>query len=109
MTGVFNGLAGALNIVFGAPVTITTAAGAVSTVHAVFREEPVEIISGDGRPQVVAQPTLRVQRNQVPAIAVKYLVQPSVAAGRRFKVLRIMQSASPATDAFIYCVLEEVL
>ena len=107
--GLFDGLASALNTVFGAPVTINFAAGGTSTLQGVFRENPVDVTMADGRPQVVEVPTLRLRKDQAPILVEGDRIWPSVAAGRAFLVLRKASSGSPATDALITYELEEVL
>ena len=105
---VFDGLAGALNSVFGAPVTITRAGQSAVAVQAVFREVPVEQEAADGRPFVTISPTLQVQKNAIAALAKGDLIAPSTTAGRTFKVLQKYPNASPAVDALVTYLLEEV-
>lgn len=105
---VFDGLAGVLNGVFGAPVTITRSGVAPATVQAVFRDVPVEQEAADGRPFVTITPTLRVTKNAIAALAVGDLVAPSTTGARTFKVLQTYPDASPAVDAFVTYLLEEV-
>ena len=107
MASIFDGLAGALNAVFGAPVTITRRGEAAVTLQAVFRELPVEQDGADGRPFVTITPTLRVQKDAIAALVRGDLVAPSTASGRSFVVLQPYFGASPASDAFLTYVLEE--
>lgn len=108
MASVFDGLAGALNAVFGAPVTITRRGESGVTLQAVFREVPVEQEAADGRDFVTITPTLRVQKGAIAVLARGDLVAPSTTSGRTFTVLQPYFGASPAADAFVTYVLEEV-
>lgn len=111
MTSVFDGMAGVLNGVFGAPVVYQPAYGPAQTVQAVFRAEPIEVAGSDGHAVLIVAPTLRVQRNILPDIGRGDHVVPSVASarGKTFKVINMIPTASPAGDAFWVCELEEVL
>ena len=104
MTSVFDGMAGVLNQVFGAPVTIIDRAGVSSAIQAVFREVPLDMSTADGRSVLDIMPTLRVLRSDVPRLAKGYQVR--VADGRKFKVLRAVQTISPASDAFVLYEME---
>lgn len=107
MTSVFDGMAGALNTVFGAPVTIMRAGQVAVTLQAVFREMPIEQEAADGRPFVTITPTVRVPRDAIAGLAAGDRVSPSTTPGRIFTVLQSYPGASPATDAFVTYVLEE--
>lgn len=111
MTSIFDGMAGVLNGVFGAPVVYNPKVGAEQTVQAVFRAEPIEVAGTDGHAVVIMAPTLRVQRNLLPDIGRGDLVTPSVASaqGKTFRVLNRLATASPSPDGFLVCELEEVL
>lgn len=108
MTGIFDGMAGVLNTVFGAPVTITPQGSAPATLAGVFRELPIEQETGDGRMIVTVTPTLRVPKDVIAQLAVGDLVAPSLTPGRTFTVLQWVPSPSAAADAFITYLLEEV-
>lgn len=108
MASVFDGMAGVLNAVFGAPVTVTRAGQAAVPLQAIFREMPVEQEAADGRIMVTISPTLRVRKGDIAALAVGDLVAPSTTGARTFKVLQAFPSGSPATDAFVTYLLEEV-
>jgi hypothetical protein len=111
MTALFDGMAGILNSVFGAPALYTPLNSGVGlTVQGVFRSDPVEVIGADGHPVLITTPTFRVPRSFVAVIQKGDLVAPSVraAAGKTFKVLNHLPSGSPAGDAFFLCELEEV-
>lgn len=106
--GIFDGLASVLNATFGAEVTITWLNGDPdATLTGIFREEPVEVDIGDGRPALAEMPILKLRRDQ--GVLVKGdIVAPSEASGRTFKVLDLAKSPSPAVDAFIAYKLEEI-
>ena len=106
MTSVFDGLAGALNQVFGAPVSLVGPLGVTDTIRAVFRQDPVEVETADGRMQVVQSPTLRVPRDLAAGIGREHRIV--LADGREFRVLQVMTGPSPAIDGFSYCELELV-
>lgn len=105
MASVFDGLSGALNSVFGAPVTFTKTDQAPVTLVAVFREQPVEQEIADGRIVSVITPTVRVQKSDL-GLAVRDVVDPG--HGKTYVVLQAMPSGSPAADAFVTYLLEEV-
>lgn len=107
MSSPFDGMAAALNGVFGAAVTLINLSGVSTTVQAVFRDMEVEVDSGDGRPVMVVVPTLKILRSLAPNIATGWLVLPTAAQPRTFTVLRMMPGTSPANDRFLNCVLEE--
>jgi hypothetical protein len=108
MASVFDGLATALNSVFGEAVSLTNGLGGTMTVQADFREGPVEIEAADGRPMQIVTPSLRVRRDLAPGIGRDWIVAPASVSPRTFRVLRPWPSGSPAADAFIICELEEI-
>lgn len=108
MTSVFDGVAGVLASVFGAPVTIHREGRAAETFQAVFRETPVEQETADGRTFVTVSPTLRLRQSDVALLRPGDQVLPASTPNRRFQVLQSMTSGSPATDAFVTYVLEEL-
>lgn len=105
MTSLFDGLAGALADVFGAPVIWTPAGGAPVTVQGVFREVPFDEDFGDGRAGLALMPVLRWSRT-VAAGAAKG--DTCTVAGRTFRLLRPVPSGSPAADSFVAWELEEI-
>ena len=104
----FDGAAGTLSDIFGAPVTYTPPGGQAQIVQAVFRRAPVEIIGADGHPIWIMAPTLRVRRDVLPGIARGDLVQPSIDSGVTYRVVDRQRTVSAASDGFIVCELEEV-
>ncbi len=107
MTSVFDGMAGILNAVFGAPVTVM--GNFPQVVQAIFREMPYEQESADGRTFVVVTPTVQIRKSDIASLSPGDLVVPAATPGRSFKVLKPIPSGSPASDAFVTYVLEEVL
>lgn len=102
---VFDGLAGVLSSVLGAPVTIS--GSFAGTIQAIFREMPLDQLAGDGRVFVVVTPTLQVRRNV--AVLIKGdIAAPSETPGRTFTVLQSYPSGSPAVDALVSYAMEEV-
>ncbi|MBY6160030.1 hypothetical protein KUV73_04060 [Mameliella alba] len=106
MTSVFDGLAGVLNGVFGAPVEIEPTGEAAYTVQGVFRREPIEVAGAEGEPVLILSPTLRVQRDAVPALDRGDIVRPSTAPGEVFRVANGQDTMSPASDGFAVYELE---
>lgn len=109
MVSPFDGMAAALNTVFGAVVTVHHLGGGTTILRGVFREMSVEEDTGMGHAQAVDMPTLRLQSDQVPAFVTTDRIEASVAPGRVFRILRPLKSGSPASDAFILYALEEVI
>lgn len=105
MTSVFDGLAGALNSVFGAPVSIYPGGGAAVEIRAVLRDAEVEVVGEDAEPVLTTQPTLRAIAADVAALEDGDRV---VAGGRDFRVRYRLPVESPATDRFEAFVLKEV-
>jgi hypothetical protein len=104
MTGLFDGHAGALNSLFGAPVTFLPGAGGEVTVHSVFREEPIEVATAEGGSVLTTGPTWRVPRNAgVTPVRGDRL---RLADGRTYKILNRITSGSPAADGFVNYELE---
>lgn len=106
MTGLFDGMAGALNGLFGAPVIWRDAGGVERTVQAVFRHEFVEVSDGDGGPVAMARPVLRVPRDIAGTMGRSCDVSPG--NGLWYRILRRLPHENPATDAFSIFLLEEV-
>lgn len=103
---VFDGLAGVLNSVFGAPVTITPVNGDAVIARGILRELPqFEDDAGD-RQHFVPQFALQVPK-PVPAALIKGSTVTE-ASGRAFTVLGVFPDRSPASDAFMVAHLEEV-
>jgi len=110
MTGIFDGMAGVLNDVLGAPVTIRPIeAGGFLTAQAIFRKDPIEVQSEDGEPVLILSPTLKLRRDLVPTIERGDLVETTLAPGQQYRVVNTLPSGSPAADGFIICELEEVI
>lgn len=102
---VFDGLAGTLNAVFGAPVTITPETGDPVTVRGILRELPQFEDDADRRQHFVAQFALQVPRPVPAALAKGATVTHE--SGRSFIVLGVFPDRSPAADAFMVAHLEE--
>jgi len=104
---IFDGMAGILNGVFGDPVTHTPAGGAGTTIQAVFREGPVQVLDDDSRVILSVTPTLKVQRPVDEALSRRDLIQPG--NGKTYQIVNDQPNGSPASDAFVFFELEEVL
>ncbi len=101
----FDGLAGTLNAVFGAPVTHVNAAGIRRSVQAVLRRNPVEVAEQNGGAIWIVAPTLRI-----PAADAALIVRGDSieAAGGRYRVLNRIATKSPAEDRFVVFELEDI-
>lgn len=103
MTSIFDGLAGTLSGIFGAPIIYMPQGLPARSVQSVFRASPVEVTASDGQILRIDAPTWRVCRNLVPQIARGDMI--SVPGRGIFKLMVIHNSGSPAEDAFALCEL----
>lgn len=108
MTGIFDGMAGVLNDVFGSPVMhMSNATGVQATIQGIFRRDPISVADEDGREFLVHSPSLRVPRPEAEGIVSGDMI--NVADGAWFLVLNKQgYAASPASDALVVFELEEV-
>ena len=106
MTGIFDGVAGMLNVVFGAPVTITPERGPAVETRGLFREEPVVIGQGEGGDILDVQTVLKIQRPTADDIKTGAVVAPG--NGKTYRVINRLPSGSPAADAFVTFQLEDI-
>ena len=106
MTSVFDGLAGVLNGVFGAPVVFTPQGGSSQTLKSMFRETPITVSGPDGGDVLIVAPTWRVPRDILTDVRRGDTI--TVPDGRVFKVLNQLPSGSPAQDAFVLYELEHL-
>jgi hypothetical protein len=104
---VFDGMAGVLHDVFGAPVTVTPPNGPAFTVHAVLRQFSEMDSIVDGRTLRVHWATLEMPAS-APAVPVGATVTGTAVPGRVFRVLARVESTSPAADAPIRYDLQRV-
>lgn len=105
MTSIFDGLAGTLNDVFGAPVTVWDDTGVSRSVKARFRYEPTEVFGADDAPSLIEQPVLYVPKTLADGIARGTVIELS--SGERFVVANRQRSqSSPASDATLRFQLE---
>lgn len=107
MASIFDGLAGVLNGMFGAPVSFQPKSGVVSVVYSVFREEPITVSGSDGGDVLIEAATWRVPKTA--GITARRGDQIQVSDGRLFKILNQIGTGSPAQDAFVVYQLEVVL
>ncbi len=108
MTGIFDGLSGVLNATFGAPVRMTPQVGLPVSFRGIFRETPTLAVDGNGREVVTTALILRAPAPLADDLARADSVEPSVAPGRLFRVLSRVPGGSPAADAMVEFVLEEI-
>lgn len=106
MTGVFDGMAGALISVFGAPVTIYPGGGSASAIRGVVRDAQVQVADREGEAPVwIVATTLRAQRADVASLVSGDVVEAEGDA--RYKVRYRLPSTSPAGDRFEQFILDE--
>lgn len=103
---IFDGMAGVLNDVFGASVTVTEVGEAAVEIKATFREGPVTLPDSEGREVLSTLPTLSVPRDLMGKLAPGTQVEPG--NGRTYQVVNWLPSGSPAVDAFRNYELEEI-
>ncbi|MFD1913803.1 head-tail joining protein [Halodurantibacterium flavum] len=101
----FDGMAGLLTEIFGAPVLFRPALEEPRTVASVFRETPIEVTDSDGRAVLIVAPTWRVRRDLVPEVARGDRIEPG--NGKVYEIVNAQPGGSPAGDAFWLCELEE--
>lgn len=106
MTSIFDGMAGALNGVFGAPVLYLPRRGISRNVQSMFREEPVRVSDPDGAEIVTIMPLWRVPATLACDIARGDEIMPG--NGKRYVIVNRQASGSPASDAFVVFELELV-
>lgn len=102
----FDGMAGVLTDVFGAPVTYTPQGGVARQIHSVFRRQPVEAVDPDNHPVLVVSPTWTVPKTLAPEVAAGDRIEPG--DGKNYEILNVWPSGSPASDARVLCELFEV-
>lgn len=105
MTSIFDGMAGVLNGIFGAPVMISPGGGPAVEVRGVLRDEPVEQEGQDGETVVSILPSLKLQLADAQGLVRGDLVE--AADGRRFRVTHPVPGTSPAADRFTKFVLRK--
>ncbi|VDC31418.1 head-tail joining protein [Pseudogemmobacter humi] len=106
MTGLFDGVAGLLNDVFGGSVTHRPKVGLDRIRHWIFRAPPVEVEGEDGHSVLDVAPFLKVPRPDASSVSIGDLILPG--NGNTYKVVNLQPSGSPAADAFVVFDLELV-
>lgn len=106
MPGVFDGMAGVLNAVFGAPVTYLPVNGQSVAVQSVFREEPITVSGSDGGDVLIEAPTWKVPSDVLSDVPRGARI--TLADGRIYRILNRIGTGSPAADAFVVYELELV-
>ena len=104
MAGIFDGMAGLLNDVFGDPVTHLPRSGVERVVQGIFRAPPIDLLGEDGRTVLDTGPRLRVPKPAADGIAVGDMIRP--ASGPLYRVINPTPGGSPAADAFVIFQLE---
>lgn len=106
MTSIFDGMAGVIGGILGAPVIYRPKVGPAVPLCSIFREDPVEVIDGDGHAVRSVNPRWEVSRALTDRPS--HGDQIEVADGRIFEIAAVVPSGSPAHDAFWICDLYEV-
>lgn len=106
MSSIFEGL-GALTVaVFGTSVSVLPRFGALRTVQAIFREEPVPVLTQDGTEIPTILPTLRGPRSALGDLVTDSTVHPG--NGKEYRVVAAIQTGNPAPDGHMVLQLEMV-
>lgn len=105
MSGLFSGVSGLMNEVFGAPLTYTPKFGLPREVRAVFRSQPVDLVDGDGQRVRDLGPVLRVRRSDIPDLQRGDRI--TLRDGRIFEIDAVWPSGTAASDGFLMCDLTE--
>lgn len=98
-------MAGILADVLGSSVTYSPRVGSPVVVQSIFREEPIEVVGGDGRPVLITSATWRAPRDQVQGERGDTIL---LLDGRRFRIMNQAPTGSPAADAFTIYEMELV-
>lgn len=105
MTSVFDGMAGVLNGVFGASVTIYPGGGPGKAVRGVLRRQQVDLETDEGFEVISAAPVLRINKGDAAGLGPGDRVE---AGGQAYTVRFPIPITSPASDAFQPFALWEV-
>lgn len=106
MNGIFDGISGVLNGVFGASVTVRPERTAAYEVRALFREAPIVVGQGEAGDIYDVMPTLAVQRPAAAGVNEGDVIEPG--NGSSYRVIARLPSGSPAVDAFVTFDLERI-
>ena len=101
---IFDGMAGILNDVFGAPVVIHPGGGNGRSIQAVVRREPVEVATDEGEAVLSLRPTLKALKGEVSDLVDGDRV---VAEGETYSVSYRIPNGPPAADRFETFVLQK--
>lgn len=105
MTRLFDGMAGVLAGVLGAPVTYTPAGGSARSVQSILRRAPLRVSGPDVVDELVVAPTWRVRADLVPEIARDDTVTDALGT---LRIVNIWPQGSPGADAHLICELEDI-
>ena len=106
MSGIFDGMAGLLNDLFGGPVSYLPRAGAPRQIQSIFRARPVVYTDAEGHEILAVGSTWRVPRAEVPELDRGDRI--TLDDGRVYSILNWAPTGSPAADGFLICELREV-
>lgn len=106
MASIFDGLGTLTAAVFGTAVSVTPRNGTARTVQAVFREEPVPVLTQDGTEIPTILPTLRAPRGQISDLVADSTVRPG--NGKEYRVVAPFQTGNPASDGHMVLQLEMI-
>lgn len=103
--GIFDGMTGLLDAVFGDTVTVIPIGGEAREVVAVFREAPFAV-ENDGVAFTTVLPTLSADRRLIEDLVDGGVVEPNT--GVRYRCLSALPTGSPAVDARLTIELERL-
>lgn len=104
MTGLFDGLPGLLNEVFGSPVTWGPQGGTPVTLRATLRQTPVAVAAGDGGSVLVSDAVLRVPRDAAGGMRAGDLI--TLPSGQSWRIESRIPGGGPGIDHFVDFTLE---
>lgn len=106
MASIFDGLGTLTAAVFGSAVSVIPLGGIARTVQAVFREEPVPVLTQDGTEIPTILPTLRAPRGQIGDLVADSAVRPG--NGKEYRVVASILTGNPAPDGHLVLQLEMI-
>ena len=106
MTSIFDGLAGVVADVFGAPVTIAPGGASPVTIQAVLRQRQIEVAAEDGEPVIMLETVLRAPSADVATLVEGDLVTDVL--GRSWRVRYRLPPDAPSLDRLEEFVLRRV-
>lgn len=106
MVSVFDGMATALNGIFGETITVTPSAQPSRDIQGILRHEPLEVLDQNGVAVSTVEIWLKANKTDVSDLRRGDLI--SNENGDQYRYISKLASGSPADDAFVTISLEEV-